>query len=97
VRLSREAPAAATAIVLSGAFVGGTLGPVGFGLLVEYGSYRLAWSGAAGCLVLATCALWIARRGLRADRQRRQDAGAGPATPNSRSDINDKEQRTWDR
>lgn len=80
VRLSREAPAAGTAIVLSGAFVGGTLGPVGFGLLVEYGSYRLAWSVAGGCLVLATGALWIARRALRADREGRQAAGSARPT-----------------
>lgn len=72
VRLSSQAPAAATAIVLSGAFVGGTVGPVVFGLLVEYGSYQLAWSAAAGSLLVATGALWTARRALRRDRERRQ-------------------------
>lgn len=80
VRLSRSAPASATAIVLSGAFVGGTLGPVSFGFLVERGSYTVAWSAAAAYLLLAAGALWVARRALRGDRERQLRAAVSGST-----------------
>lgn len=64
VRLSRHSPAASTSIMLTGAFLGGTIGPIGFGTLVEHGSYRVAWLVAATSLALGACCVLLARRRL---------------------------------
>lgn len=62
VRLRRETPAASTGVVLAGTFVGGAVGPVLFGTLVEQVSYQVAWLVAALLLLLAAACAWIARR-----------------------------------
>jgi len=55
---SPEAPAVAAGIVGSGQFGGGIFGPLGFGLLVEATSYRVAWlTGAALLMIGATLSL----------------------------------------
>lgn len=82
VRLRRETPAASTGVVLAGTFVGGAVGPVVFGTLVEQASYQIAWITAAGLLVLAAGCAWLARRLLAADlahRRRALDAASSPA------------------
>lgn len=72
VRLRRESPAASTGVVLAGTFVGGAVGPVVFGTLVEQASYQIAWIATAGLLVLAAGCAWIGRRLLTADLARRR-------------------------
>ena len=76
VRLRRESPAASTGIVLAGTFVGGAVGPVLFGTLIEQVSYQVAWLVAAALLVVAAGCAWIARRLLVAGlAQRRSSVG----------------------
>ncbi|MDQ3735259.1 MAG: MFS transporter [Actinomycetota bacterium] len=72
VRLRRETPAASTGVVLAGTFVGGAVGPVLFGTLVEQVSYQVAWLTAALLLVLAAGCAWIARRLLLTDLAHRR-------------------------
>lgn len=75
-RLGRDAPTKASSVVQAGAFVGGAVGPVGFGLLVSAVSFQGAWFVAAGSFVVATTLVLLARRGFRRDLVRRP-----PATP----------------
>lgn len=62
VRARPGAPAAAAGLVLSGLGIGGALGPVAFGALVERASYPAAWTAAglalavAGAVTLSTTA-----------------------------------------
>lgn len=62
VRANRDAPAAATGVTQTGVYAGGVAGPIAFGLAVEHGSYGLAWSGAAGALLIAALLLLLGRR-----------------------------------
>ena len=71
VRLNPSAPAVATSYTQTGVFAGGATGPLVFGLLVSGGSYRLAWSVAAGSMVVASVLMATGRRMLVADRVRR--------------------------
>lgn len=72
VRLRRESPASSTGVVLAGTFVGGAIGPVLFGTLVEQASYQVAWTVTAGLLVLAVGCAWLCQRLLTADIARRR-------------------------
>lgn len=74
VRRNPAAPAVATGVIQTGAFVGGVIGPLGFGLLVEHVSHRAAWWAAAAVLVVAA-ALVVAGRHL--TRPGLLPAGAG--------------------
>jgi MFS family permease len=69
----------ATSYMQMGTYVGALLGPVGFGLLVQLDSYRLAWLVTAGVAMMGGVMLVLARRGAVADRVRtRPDTcGAG--------------------
>ena len=58
VRLNPEAPAAATGVTMGGIFVGGVLGPAGFGMIVERFGYTTAWL--VGALILLTGSAFIA-------------------------------------
>ena len=64
VRLNPAAPAVATSITQTGVFAGGATGPVVFGLLVQAGSYRVAWSAAAVAMLLAAGLMGVGRRML---------------------------------
>lgn len=66
VRLHPAAPAAATSITQAGIYVGGFVGPIGFGLLAASGSYPMAWLAAAAGLVIAGSLMMLGRRMLRA-------------------------------
>lgn len=66
-RLGRDAPGHASSVVQAGAFVGGALGPVSFGLVVAGLGFRGAWLGAAGAFVVAGLLTLLARRGFRRD------------------------------
>jgi cyanate permease len=68
VRLHPAAPARATSYTQTGVFAGGATGPLAFGLLVQAGSYRLAWSVAAVAMLLASGAMVAGRRMVLARR-----------------------------
>jgi MFS family permease len=69
-RQNAEAPAAATGITQTGAFVGSAIGPLGFGWLVELFSYAVAWWAAAGGLLVGSLVMVAGRRSLMAERTR---------------------------
>lgn len=56
-----RAPAAATGVMLTGFFVGATLGPLGFGLVVEQRSFAAAWFAAAALALGAAAMVTLAR------------------------------------
>jgi len=75
-RIGRDAPARASGVIQAGAFVGGALGPVGFGALAAEAGFPLAWRVGAGLFVGAGALVLLARRGFRADLETRP-----PRTP----------------
>jgi MFS family permease len=83
VRQSRGAAAAATGLVLSGAFIGGTAGPVAFGAIADRISYATAWLTAAGALLSAAVCVTLARRLMVRDNARSATAVATSAFPTS--------------
>lgn len=66
-RVGRDAPTQASSVVQAGAFVGGALGPVSFGLVVAGLGSRGAWLAAATAFFLAGLLTLLARRGFRRD------------------------------
>lgn len=80
VRTHPEAPARATGITQTGAYVGGMLGPFAFGLLAVGASYRAAWTAAAVVAGLSSLGMLVGRRLLRA----RVAATSAPAPPRGR-------------
>lgn len=70
-RVGRDAPTQAASVVQAGAFVGGALGPLVLGALVEVVSFRGAWWAAGLCFVLAAVFVLLARGGFRRDLVRR--------------------------
>jgi MFS family permease len=71
VRVGRDRPATASGAVQAGGFAGGAAGPVLFGLLVTSTSWSVAWTAAAGVMVVAAALLLQARRLFLADIARR--------------------------
>lgn len=71
VRNNPGAPGAATGITQTGTYLGAVLGPLLFGILVDVGSYRLAWLAAGVCSVAAASTVALGRRLLLADQTRR--------------------------
>lgn len=68
---NRGAPAAATGVIMVAKFVGGTTGPLLFGLVVSRASYAAAWLMAAGFMAVAAAQMQVARRTLRRSRAHR--------------------------
>jgi len=66
-RLGRDAPARASGVVQAGAFVGGAIGPMGFGALAGEAGFRPTWLLAAACFVVGGTLVLAARRGYRID------------------------------
>lgn len=66
-RIGRDAPTQASSVVQAGAFVGGALGPVSFGLVVAGLGFRGAWLAAATAFLVAGVLTWLARNGFRRD------------------------------
>lgn len=62
VRNSPHAPGAATGALLPAGFIGGVVGPIGFGVLIENANYQIAWLSSAAAAVLAGLAVVIGRR-----------------------------------
>lgn len=75
-RVGRDAPAKASSVVQAGAFTGGALGPVSFGLIISATSFQVAWWLAACSFVMASVLAIVARNGFRRDLERRP-----PSTP----------------
>lgn len=73
-RVGRDAPTQASSVVQAGAFVGGAVGPVGFGLVVAGLSFRGAWAAAAVAFLVAGVLTFVARRGFRRDLRERPPA-----------------------
>ena len=57
-----DAPETATGMMQTGFFAGGVLGPVGFGLLVETGSFTVGWASAAIGMLVAAVSVHAGRR-----------------------------------
>ena len=57
-----DAPETATGVMQTGFFAGGVLGPVGFGLLVETGSFTVGWASAAIGMLVAAVSVHAGRR-----------------------------------
>lgn len=70
-RVGRDDPAAASSVVQAGAFAGGAIGPVSFGVMVSALGFRGAWALAAGAFLVAAVLAYLGRRGLRADLRER--------------------------
>ncbi len=70
-RLGRDTPARASGVVQAGAFVGGAIGPMGFGALAGQAGFRPTWLLAAACFVVGGTLVLVARRGFRIDLARR--------------------------
>jgi cyanate permease len=69
-----SAAAAATGITQSGVYIGGALGPLGFGILVEQASYGVAWTATAASAAVAAGGVALVR--ARIGREKR--AGLSP-------------------
>ena len=74
VRQNPNAPAASSAIVLGAVSVGGILGPVAFGALVERTSYTFTWLCAASAMIAAAGIVHLGRVSLRRDIAKRAAA-----------------------
>jgi predicted MFS family arabinose efflux permease len=55
-------PALALSIATTGIFIGGVIGPFGFGVLARHGGYSLAWIATAVALLLAGSLVLLATR-----------------------------------
>lgn len=75
-RLGRDAPARASSVVQAGAFIGGAVGPMGFGTMAGVVGFPVTWLTATGCFLIASSLILWARR-LFADDLR----GRPPRTP----------------
>lgn len=64
-----SAPAAATGVTQTGVYLGGSLGPLGFGLLVDHSGYSAAWWAVAICMIVAAVLVEIGRRMLNQQAQ----------------------------
>ena len=64
VRAFPEAPARATGITQIGTYIGGMVGPLGFGLLVDHQGYDLAWTSCALMAAVGAGVFVLARRSL---------------------------------
>lgn len=71
VRVGRDRPATSSSAVQAGAFAGGAIGPVLFGVLVGATSYPTAWRAAAVAMLMAAGLLIVAARMFRGDLERR--------------------------
>ncbi|WP_244615902.1 CynX/NimT family MFS transporter [Stackebrandtia albiflava] len=67
-RTHPDAPAAATGVTQTGVYLGGAIGPLGFGALVDLSGYPVAWSAMAVLMVVGAVLMVIGRRMLLALR-----------------------------
>ncbi len=67
IRISRDAPGAASSYLQAGAFVGGAAGPALFGVIVGASGYETAWRVSAVLFAVAATLVIVARRMFIAD------------------------------
>ena len=65
VRAYPAAPARATGVTQVGTYIGGMIGPLGFGIVVDHLGFDIGWALCAGLAVLAVTAFFFGRRRLR--------------------------------
>lgn len=65
VRAYPHSPARATGVTQVGTYVGGMVGPLGFGLIADHLGFEVAWSLCAVLALVAVAAFWSGRRQLR--------------------------------
>jgi MFS family permease len=80
VRAYPHAPAQATGISQMGAYLGGMLGPLAFGLVITHASYRVAWICAAATAACAAVMMLVGHGLLSAERP-------GPQLPTAELDA----------
>ena len=85
-------PEKATGVMQTGFFAGGVLGPVGFGLLVETGSFTIGWASATVGMLVAAVSVYVGRRLLpphrsRAETQELEGGGDARDAPPSKSSV----------
>jgi MFS family permease len=78
-RSNEAAPAAATGVTQTGAFVGSAVGPLLFGWLADVASYGVAWCTAAAALVISAFTMLRGHRALQAT-----GPGRSPGSPDGR-------------
>ena len=92
-RIGRDRPASASGVIQAGAFTGGALGPVGFGVLVDLAGFSIAWLFSASLMLGAgTLVLW-ARQMFAADLEARPPRV--PLTPGQRGPSPPRRLRPW--
>lgn len=64
IRLHREAPAATTGLVMPGGMLGGVIGPMTFGAIVERSTFATAWFAVAASATLGALLMQVGRRML---------------------------------
>ncbi len=57
-----DAPALATSVTQTGIFLGGAVGPIGFGLIVDHAGWQAGWT--AAITAMAASALFIVAGGI---------------------------------
>ncbi len=80
VRLNPNAPGAATGITQTGTYIGAVLGPLTFGLLVQFYSYGIAWLVASTWYVVGAAAMLIGRRQMVRFREQSTSTSATPTS-----------------
>lgn len=75
-RLSRDTPGRGSGAIQAGAFVGGAVGPAGFGALIPLIGFEATWVAASSAFLIAGVLVLLARRGFAEDLRRRP-----PRTP----------------
>ena len=81
VQVGRDRPATSSSAVQVGAFTGGAVGPVLFGVLVSTTGYRFAWRAGALVLITAAALMLLARRMFLDDLNRRPPQAVNMAPP----------------
>ncbi len=75
VRAYPDSPARATGVTQVGTYVGGMVGPLGFGIVVDHLGFDVGWAVCGGLAVLAVAAFTVSRRRLRGAPARGVDPG----------------------
>ena len=75
VRAYPDSPARATGVTQVGTYLGGMVGPLGFGIVADHLGFDAGWAMCAGLAVLAVAAFTLSRRRLRAASAPAVEAG----------------------
>ncbi len=84
VRAYPQAPARATGVTQVGTYLGGMVGPFGFGVVADHLGFGAGWALCGGCAVLAVVAFSASRRRIQGAPTTALEArGAAPDAPNA--------------